>query len=336
MAAAGREQKSTRNGLLADGPATTPSDRQPFYSSRLSFILVDREMPQKRAYKVVDAFSSQPTKGNPVAVVLDGEGLTDAQMQAIAGWTNLSETTFVLPAMDATADYRLRIFTPQVELPFAGHPTIGTAHAMLEAGRVTPKEGVLVQECAKGLVRISIEEGPEPRDRQIRFALPVATTQSITSSGVNELLDVIPQIDSTTPPLIIDVGPRWLVATVSDVNDLIGMDPDYPRIAALCDKVGGIGITLFADDPKQGPAAIEVRTFTPADGIDEDPVCGSGNGCVAVYRRAHGMIKDESAYVASQGRKVGRDGKLLVELDSEGNITVGGAGVTTVDGYIHV
>lgn len=292
-------------------------------------------MPKRRAYKVVDAFSSKPTKGNPVAVVLDADGLTDADMQAIAGWTNLSETTFVLPATDCTADYRLRIFTPQVELPFAGHPTIGSAHAMLEAGRVAPKSGVLVQECAKGLVHISVSDDSEPADRQIKFALPEAAIQAIDPAEVGLLCDIMPELDSTTAPLIIDVGPRWLVGRARSVAALLDMQPDYPRIAALCDRIGGIGITLFADDATIGSAGIEVRTYTPADGIDEDPVCGSGNGCVAVYRRKNGMIKDGQSYVASQGQKVGRDGRIHVELDGEGNITVGGASVTTVDGYIH-
>lgn len=293
-------------------------------------------MPERRAYKVVDAFSSIPTKGNPVAVVLDAAGLTDSQMQAIAGWTNLSETTFVLPATDPAADYRLRIFTPQIELPFAGHPTIGSAHAMLEAERVAPTKGVLVQECAKGLVRISVEEHDRASHRQIKFALPAAAIESIESSAMEELLDVIPEIDRTSPPLLIDVGPRWIVAQARSVDSLLNMKPDYPRIASLCNRLGEIGITLFADVPNQGPGDIEVRTFTPADGINEDPVCGSGNGCVAVYRKERGMIQDGTAYVASQGQKVGREGRLLVEIDGEGRITVGGACVTAVDGYIHV
>jgi len=142
-----------------------------------------------RAYKVVDAFSSKPFLGNPVAVVLDAEGLATAEMQAIARWTNLSETTFLLPPTSSEADYRLRIFTPRSELPFAGHPTLGSAHAVLEAGRVMPRGGRLVQECGVGLVRIAVEgDGAE---RRLTLALPPAKVTALSAADVDELEAVI-------------------------------------------------------------------------------------------------------------------------------------------------
>jgi PhzF family phenazine biosynthesis protein len=164
-----------------------------------------------RAYKVVDAFSAQPLKGNPVAVILDSAGLSDNDMQAIARWTNLSETTFYMPATAEGADYRLRIFTPRFELPFAGHPTLGSAHALLEAGLVTPRCGVLVQQCQQGLVRIAVEG--DGADRQLRLDLPKATTRTLTPEDVDELEAILGQAVERVPaPAAINVGPTWVVA----------------------------------------------------------------------------------------------------------------------------
>lgn len=286
-----------------------------------------------RAYKVVDAFSAVPFMGNPVAVVLDAEGLSDARMQAIAAWTNLSETTFLLPATDASADYRLRIFTPRSELPFAGHPTLGSAHAALEAGRVSPRGGRLVQQCAQGLIGIAVEgDGPE---RRLVLDLPAAKVSHLSAAEIDEVEAIVghPVVRSATPA-IVDVGPRWVVAQLANADALLSLTPDFARSAAFERRIGVTGLSLFGAH-RRGAAQIEVRSFAPSSGVEEDPVCGSGNGSVAVFRAQNGLIKGGAAdYVAAQGGKVGRDGRIDVRVSADGSVRIGGACVTCVDGQL--
>ncbi|WP_246856450.1 PhzF family phenazine biosynthesis protein [Acetobacter vaccinii] len=288
-----------------------------------------------RAYKVVDVFSDRPFKGNPVAVVLDAEGLDDGTMQAIARWTNLSETTFVLPATQARADYRLRIFTPKRELPFAGHPTLGSAHAVLEAGRYSPKNGVLVQQCLQGLVRIAVEG--EGKNCQLVFDLPDASITPLAPADVEELEAIAGiSIMRRAAPAIIDVGAVWVVAQVANADVLLGLEPDLAHSARFENRLGVTGITLFGDHG-HGEAEIEVRTFAPSCGCEEDPVCGSGNGAVAVFRHTRGLLAAQGGtnrYSAAQGQRVGRAGRIAVEVDARGKVRVGGACVTCVDGTL--
>lgn len=289
--------------------------------------------PPMRTYKVVDAFSARPFKGNPVAVVLDAEGLSDTDMQAIAGWTNLSETTFVLPATEADADYRLRIFTPRSELPFAGHPTLGSAHAVLEAGRATPRDGVLIQQCGQGLVRITIEG--DGGDRRLVLDLPPAAITRLDQSDVDELEAILgAPVVRDAPPAIIDVGAVWVVAQLAGADALLELQPDFARSARFERRLGATGLSLFGAHTG-GDAAIEVRSFAPSCGVEEDPVCGSGNGSVAVFRRHHGMLAgDRGSYVAAQGQRVGRDGRIEVTVSGRGQVRIGGACVTCVDGKL--
>lgn len=288
-----------------------------------------------RAYKVVDAFSALPCQGNPVAVVLDAENLSDAEMQAIARWTNLSETTFLLPARDAAADYRLRIFTPGSELPFAGHPTLGSAHAVIEAGRATPRDGVLVQECLQGLVRIAVQG--EAEARRLVLDLPAATMTPLAPAEIEELEAIIGvAVDRVARPAVVDVGPAWAVAQVANADVLLDITPDFARCADFERRLNLTGLSLFGAHAR-GDADIEVRSFAPSCGVDEDPVCGSGNGGVAVFRHRQGLIApDGGSYVATQGRKVGRDGRVELRIDATGKVTVGGACVTCVDGVLRV
>lgn len=286
-----------------------------------------------RAYKVVDAFSDRPFKGNPVAVVLDSAGLSDVEMQAIARWTNLSETTFLLPANDPIASYRLRIFTPRSELPFAGHPTLGSAHAILEAGRATPRGGVLVQECGHGLVRIAVEQGGA--SRRLVLDLPDAAVTPLDPADVDELEAIIgAPVNRDATPAIVNVGAVWIVAQLADANALLALEPDYARSARFERRLGATGLSLFGTHA-HGEAAIEVRSFAPSCGVEEDPVCGSGNGSVAVFRSLRGMLAvGGDRYVATQGQKVGRDGRIAVSVDANGKVTVGGACVTCIDGIL--
>ena len=278
------------------------------------------------AFQQVDVFTAVPFKGNPVAVVLDGDTLSSAQMQSIAAWTNLSETTFVCTPTDQRADYRLRIFTPKRELPFAGHPTIGSAHAVLRHGLKPRVAGNLVQECAKGLVDIKIDGDrvllalPEPQFREPTTPQVAAVAEGL---GVKTA-----QIQRAA---IIDVGPVWFTVQLASGDVVRALAPDMAKLAALS-PIGMTGVNVFGLYPQGGSADIEVRSFAPGEGVPEDPVCGSGNGCVAALVRRDGVLKTQT-YVASQGRCLGRDGQVIVEFDGT-TIWLGGHAVTCVEGVL--
>ncbi len=278
------------------------------------------------AFQQVDVFTAVPFKGNPVAVVLDGDELSSPQMQSIASWTNLSETTFVCTPTDQRADYRLRIFTPKRELPFAGHPTIGSAHALLRHGLKPRASGHLVQQCGKGLVDIKIDGElllfalPEPQFRE-----PTLSQLAAVAEGLGVMTDDIQRA------AIIDVGPVWFTVQLASDDVVRALAPDMGKLAAL-NPIGITGVNVFGLYPRGGSADIEVRSFAPGDGIPEDPVCGSGNGCVAALVRRDGVLKAH-AYVASQGRCLGRDGQVTVQFDTS-TIWLGGHAVTCVEGSL--
>jgi len=286
-----------------------------------------------RNYKVVDVFTDEPLLGNPVAVVLDAEELEASDMQRIARWTNLSETTFLLPATTTGADYRLRIFTPQNELPFAGHPTLGSAFAALEARSVEARHGRLVQECGVGLVEIAVDgEGSECR---LTLSLPPAKLTMLQPGDVDELEIVVGHaILRDVAPAIVNVGAVWVVAQLPTVADLLALKPDFVRSADFERRLGVTGISVFAVH-ETGDAAIEVRSFAPSCGIDEDPVCGSGNGSVAVFRRERGLpAAAGDTYIAAQGQCVGRNGRISIQYGNDGTVLLGGACVTCIDGTL--
>ena len=277
-----------------------------------------------RPFKQVDVFTAVALKGNPVAVILDAQGLSAEQMQAIANWTNLSETTFVSPATDASADYSVRIFTPKSELPFAGHPTLGTAHAVIEAGLATPKNGKVVQQCAVGLVEVSVA-GTGLSFRLPRYAYEEAPEASQLAAALGEgAIKGAPQI--------VNVGPRWVIAELASAETVEQLQPDLQILADYDRAQSTTGMTVYAEKPDGG---IVVRSFAPADGIAEDPVCGSGNGAVAAYRLKAQQVSAGSEYVASQGRQVGRDGNVRVRIEEDA-IHVGGDCVTVVDGTFRI
>lgn len=274
-----------------------------------------------RRFSQVDVFTKVAFKGNPVAVVLDGEALSDAEMQGFANWTNLSETTFVLPPSDPAADYRVRIFTPKAELPFAGHPTLGTAHAVLEAGIAAAKAGKLVQQCAVGLVELMVGQGA------LSFRLPRYAVND--APGGDEATSWIGGAAILGAAKAVDVGPVWLIVELAEIAALESLQHDPARLTAYYEQYGLTGATLFATDG----ARVVVRSFAPGDGIPEDPVCGSGNGAVAAYRLAIGQVSGGSHYRASQGRQLGRDGWIDIRIDGA-DIHVGGACVTCVRGEV--
>ena len=289
----------------------------------------------KIPFKQVDVFTSTPFGGNPVAVVIDGEGLDMAQMQRIANWTNLSETTFVLPPTHPSADYRVRIFTPRAELPFAGHPTLGTAHALIEAGNIVPKKGRLIQECAAGLIALTLTRNANG-NQQISFDLPSPSLSAMAPEQVDELASIL----GTTafdkpPPKLVNVGPKWTVVQLLSADAVLALEPDMARLAAFDLRTKSTGVVAFGAYGRSSTAAIEVRAFAPSQGVNEDPVCGSGNGAVAAFIRDSGQLEVfGTSYVSSQGAIVGRKGTLVITFDANGVIRIGGESVTCIDGTI--
>lgn len=274
-----------------------------------------------RAFRQVDVFGSTPrgVSGNPVAVVHDAEGLDDAAMAAFARWTNLSETTFLLPPTDPRADYRLRIWTPGGELPFAGHPTLGSAHAWREAGGVPRTPGRLVQECGVGLVELRED------DAGLAFAAP-----PLRRSGPVEasLRDRIADVLGLEPAQVleaqwVDNGPGWIGVRLPDAATVLGLAPDFARFDDL--RLGVVG-----SHPAGAEAAVEVRAFVPGIGVPEDPVTGSLNAGLAQWLAGTVLPPD---YVAAQGTVLGRAGRVRVRSEGEAR-WIGGDTVTTVRGSV--
>ena len=277
--------------------------------------------PVQRPFRQVDVFTEVPYRGNPVAVVLDGTGIDDEGMQQIARWTNLSETTFVLPPTDAAADYRVRIFTPVTELPFAGHPTLGTCHAWLQGGGQPAGDGVVVQECAAGLIQIRRSDGG------LAFAAPPLrrsgpVEDALVARIADDLgIDVADIVDSQW----VDNGPGWVAVLLQDVERVLSVRP----------VLSTLDIGIVALHPEGADAAIEVRAFFPKDGVAvEDPVTGSLNASLAQWLLSTGRL--QAPYTAAQGTALGRAGRVRVSQDADGTVWIGGGTVTCVDGTIDI
>lgn len=287
-------------------------------------------------FKQVDVFTDVPFKGNPVAVVLKADGLSTKQMQQIANWTNLSETTFVVPATDPEADYHVRIFTPNAELPFAGHPTIGTAHALLEAGLIEAKNGALVQQCGAGLVKLNVTR-TEDGTQWISFDLPEPRLTALNAEQVEELASLLgTPLQHEFAPCLVDVGARWVVAQLPSAQAVLSAQPDLQRMKVQDVKGRHTGVVIFGEHDQADQAKIEIRAFAPAHGINEDPVCGSGTGSVGAFIRRSGQIGHFGGeFLASQGAVVGRAGVLRLAL-TEQTIRVGGNAVTCINGDLEV
>ena len=268
-------------------------------------------MRRQCPFAQVDVFSSTPYRGNPVAVILDAEDLEDADMQRMARWTNLSETTFVLPPATPEGDYRLRIFTPGGELPFAGHPTLGSAHIWLERGG-TPKTAERVaQECGAGLVEVRRRAGllsfAAPPTRRSGPIEPEYLGQIVAAFGIDH--------DQVLAHQWVDNGPGWAVVQLATAREVLELQPDLSRIPAA--MVGAIGA-----HPAGGEHAFELRTFAPGVGVAEDPVCGSMNAAVAQWLVRTGAMP--GSYRVSQGRRLDRAGDVTITADPDGTIWVGG------------
>jgi PhzF family phenazine biosynthesis protein len=298
-----------------------------------------------RPFKQVDVFTAKPYLGNPLAVVLDGTGLDDAAMQNFAKWTNLSETTFLLPPTEPSADYRVRIFTPGGELPFAGHPTLGSCHAWLQAGGRPKAAGRIVQQCAAGLVPIRHE------GERLVFAAPSLRRSAPSPTLLAKVAAALGlKAQQIVAAQLLDNGPVWLGLLLNDAGTVLALKPDHRTLKELGQKVGVAGIPAtedeaasplisrsnrearaFARSDDEG-IGLEVRAFAATIGIEEDPVTGSLNASLAQWLIADGHLP--SRYLAAQGRCLGREGRVHVSHDAEGQVWVGGDSVTCIDGKV--
>lgn len=309
-----------------------------------------------RAFKQVDVFTATAYYGNPLAVVLDGTGLSDSQMQHFAHWTNLSETTFVLPpspqGLAGGADYQVRIFTPGGELPFAGHPTLGTCHAWLQAGGVPKATPMIVQECAVGLVKI------RHKGARLAFAAPPLKRSNPSPAVLARVAAALGlKADQIIAAQILDNGPVWLGLLLDERQTVLQLTPDHLTLKNLDIKVGvasvepaqaapvliarinreaqAFGARTAEPAPVHGAAdatELEVRAFAAPMGVNEDPVTGSFNAALAQW-----LIADQlapSRYVAAQGTCIGRAGRVHIEQDAAGQVWVGGDSVTCIDGQV--
>jgi PhzF family phenazine biosynthesis protein len=275
----------------------------------------------QRPFRQVDVFTERPYRGNPLAVVLDSTELDGEQMQRFANWTNLSETAFVLPPNDPGADYRVRIFTPVAELPFAGHPTLGTCHAWLERGGVPARSELIVQECNAGLIRIRRDDGG------LAFAAP-----PLVRSGPVEdpLVDQIASVLRIDRAAIVDTqwadnGPGWVAVLLESADAVLAVEPGFTEL----------DLGLVGPHPDGSPEAFEVRAFFPKDGaLVEDPVTGSLNASLAEWLLRTGRA--QAPYVARQGTVLGRAGRVHLSQDPDGTIWVGGGTVTCVSGEVEL
>jgi PhzF family phenazine biosynthesis protein len=311
--------------------------------------------PTARRFKQIDVFTEQACLGNALAVVLDADGLDDAAMQRFARWTNLSETTFLLPPTDLAADYRVRIFTPGGELPFAGHPTLGSCHAWLEAGGRPRQAGAVVQQCAKGLVRIERQTAGDKE--RLAFATPSMTSAPADPAQVAAVAQAFGlQSSQVLAAQANDNGPVWFSLLLESAEAVLNAKPDTATLSRLGLKVGLVG--RYADEAgppligranreaaafKSSPSStvksttasplVEVRGFVAdSSGVYEDPVTGSLNASLAQWLMASGRLPE--SYLASQGTCLGRAGQVHVRRDASGQVWVGGHCISCVNGTI--
>jgi len=274
----------------------------------------------QRPFRQVDVFGGEPLLGNPVAVVLDGDGLDDDAMRRFARWTNLSETTFVLPALHPEADYRVRIFTPASELPFAGHPTLGTCHAWLElSGR--PRGDAIVQECEAGLIPIRLT------DAGLAFAAPPLIRSGPVEEAMVARIAAMLRIDrgAIVDSQWVDNGPGWVAVLLSDALAVLDLAPGTVEL----------DIGVAAPEPPGHDAQFEVRAFFPVDGTTrEDPVTGSLNASLAGWLLASGRAT--APYTAAQGTALGRRGRVHISVDDDGAVWVAGATQTAIAGTVEL
>jgi len=289
-------------------------------------------MPARR-FVQLDVFAHRPGAGNPLAVVLDGSGLDAAAMQAIARWTRLPETTFVFPATQADATHAMRMFSPHREVPFAGHPSVGTAHAVLEAGLAVPRDGLLVQEGIAGLLPLRVDG--EGDARKIAIRTPRARVVQIGDPGRAPLRQALQGWSlGALPPALVDGGRRWWLAELADEATLRAAQPDWPAIAELARSTESMGVCAYARCQGQD-YDLAVRAFVGASGPFEDAASGAANAALAAWLASRDALPGaDGRYVVSQGREVGHDARLHLHVDPNGDIWSGGQVQTVIRGEI--
>ena len=286
-----------------------------------------------RRYVQLDVFADRPGAGNPLAVVLDAEGLDDTTMQAIARWTRLPETTFVFPPTRPEASYGIRIFSPRREVPFAGHPSVGTAHAVLEAGLATPRDGLLVQDGIAGLLPLGVIGSGATRTIAVRT--PRAKVMEIASPEDARLHDVLGTLPlGDLPPALMDGGRRWWLAELRDEAALRAATPPWEAIGKLAQETESMGMCVFArsDDPVY---FLAVRAWVGAPAQFEDAASGAANATLAAWLASQNALPgNDGRYRISQGREVGYDAIIELQVDEEGEVWSGGRICNVVKGQI--
>jgi PhzF family phenazine biosynthesis protein len=286
-----------------------------------------------RRYLQCDVFADRPGAGNPLAVVLDADGLDDAAMQAIARWTRLPETTFVFPPSSPEASYGIRIFSPRREVPFAGHPSVGTAHAVLEAGIATPRDGLLVQEGIAGLLPLHVSG--TGRERTIAVRTPKAKVVEIAPPGDARLRDALANLPlGALPQALMDGGRRWWLAELADEAALRAASPDWDAIERLANATESMGLCVFArsEDPVY---YLAVRAWVGAPAAFEDAASGAANATLAAWLADRDALPGDSGfYRISQGREVGHDAIIELTVDADGDVWSGGRVCSVVRGEI--
>ena len=286
-------------------------------------------------YLQLDVFPASVGGGNPLGVVVDASGWSVADMQRFATWTGLVETTFLLPANVPEASYRVRIFTPRHEIPFAGHPSIGSAHAALEAGLVTPMHGQLLQECGAGLLPIRVEMNTASTARELFVQAPHARVLQTGLDDAPQLRVLLAEVAlGVLPPAFVEGGRRWWLAEFADEASVREWSPDHAAISAIAKDSYSLGLCVFARCVNAEHQLV-VRAFPAGVGIVEDPASGAANGLIAAYiaaREPHGKLAH--GYTVSQGREIGHDARIVVRIDGE-TVWVGGRTDTVIDGTLH-
>lgn len=283
-------------------------------------------------YLQLDVFAPRPGTGNPLGAVLDADDLSGEQMQALAAWLNLSETVFFLRPNAPGADYHIRIFTPTRELAFAGHPSVGAAWTAVTCGLAQPREGALVQQCAAGLLPVRVSGPAEAL--QIQLASPPARQRATTADGVPEALLALAA--NGHAPELWDNGARWWLLPLRDATTVRNLVPDMAALRDWSLATDATGVAVFADEAGTDHSRV-VRAFCPADAasVPEDPVTGSANALIGAWLRQRNALPGrEGRYEASQGREVGRDGRVQVKVDAEGTVWIGGQVQPVIDGNI--
>ncbi|MBA0448354.1 PhzF family phenazine biosynthesis protein [Stenotrophomonas maltophilia] len=284
-------------------------------------------------YLQLDVFAPRPGTGNPLGAILGADGLGEDQMQALAAWLNLSETVFFLRPSAPGADYHIRIFTPTRELAFAGHPSVGAAWVAVTCGLATPRDGALLQQCAAGLLPVKVSGPAEALE--IQLASPPARQVATAADAAPAALLAL-AADGHVPELW-DNGARWWLLPLRDATAVRSLVPDMAALADWSRATNATGMAVFADESGTDTARV-VRAFCPADApsVPEDPVTGSANALIGAWLRQRDALPGrEGRYVASQGREVGRDGRVQVQVDAPGTVWIGGRVQPVIDGHIH-